>query len=119
MKSKIISALIVFAGICLPGCKDSFLERTPENSYTDENFYASDDALDAATAPLYNKAWFDYNSRSIMFLGSTRANDFYSPYAFPEFTTFQVTALNLTKPLISDRIRKEIRIRFLQKSTTF
>ena len=56
MKSKIISALIVFAGICLPGCKDSFLERTPENSYTDENFYASDDALDAATAPLYNKA---------------------------------------------------------------
>lgn len=94
MKSKIISALIVFAGICLPGCKDSFLERTPENSYTDENFYASDDALDAATAPLYNKAWFDYNSRSIMFLGSTRANDFYSPYAFPEFTTFQVTALS-------------------------
>lgn len=94
MKSKIISALIVFAGICLPGCKDSFLERTPENSYTDENFYASDDALDAATAPLYNKAWFDYNSRPIMFLGSTRANDFYSPYAFPEFTTFQVTALS-------------------------
>ena len=94
MKNKIISALIVLAGICLSGCKDSFLDRIPENSYVDGNFYASDDALEAATAPLYNRAWFDYNRRPIMYLGSTRANDFYSPWAFPEFTTFQVTALS-------------------------
>lgn len=94
MKNKIISALIVLAGICLSGCKDSFLDRIPGNSYVDGNFYASDDALEAATAPLYNRAWFDYNRRPIMYLGSTRANDFYSPWAFPEFTTFQVTALS-------------------------
>ena len=94
MKNKILSTLLVFVGIYLSGCKDSFLDRTPESSYTADNFYASDEALEAATAPLYNRAWFDYNSRPIMYLGSTRANDFYSPWAFPEFTTFQVTALS-------------------------
>lgn len=92
-KTRIFSILAVLAGI-LTGCSDSFLDRTPEGSYTDANFYASDDAIEAATAPLYNRAWFDYNQRAIVPIGSGRANDMYSPWGNPEFTTFQVTALN-------------------------
>lgn len=92
-KTKILSSLVLMAGI-LTGCSDSFLDRTPEGSYTDANFYASDEALEAATAPLYNRAWFDYNQRAIVPIGSGRANDMYSPWGSPEFTTFQVTALN-------------------------
>lgn len=92
-KIKILSSLVLMAGI-LTGCSDSFLDRTPEGSYTDANFYASDEALEAATAPLYNRAWFDYNQRAIVPIGSGRANDMYSPWGSPEFTTFQVTALN-------------------------
>ena len=92
-KTKILSSLVLMAGI-LTGCSDSFLNRTPEGSYTDANFYASDEALEAATAPLYNRAWFDYNQRAIVPIGSGRANDMYSPWGNPEFTTFQVTALN-------------------------
>lgn len=92
-KTKILSGLVLMAGI-LTGCSDSFLDRTPEGSYTDANFYASDEALEAATAPLYNRAWFDYNQRAIVPIGSGRANDMYSPWGSPEFTTFQVTALN-------------------------
>ena len=78
-KTKILSSLVLMAGI-LTGCSDSFLNRTPEGSYTDANFYASDEALEAATAPVP--------------IGSGRANDMYSPWGNPEFTTFQVTALN-------------------------
>ena len=92
-KIKILSSLVLMAGI-LTGCSDSFLDRTPEGSYTDANFYASDEALEAATAPLYNRAWFDYNQRAIVPIGSGRANDMYSPWGNPEFTTFQVTALS-------------------------
>lgn len=92
-KTKIMTILTVLVGI-LTGCSDSFLDRTPEGSYTDANFYASDDAIEAATAPLYNRAWFDYNQRAIVPIGSGRANDMYSPWGNPEFTTFQVTALN-------------------------
>ena len=93
MKTKILLLLMATAGV-LSGCKDSFLERVPESSYVDATYYTSDEALEAATAPLYNRAWFDYNSRPIVPLGSLRANDGYNPYMNPEFTTFRVTALH-------------------------
>jgi hypothetical protein len=48
----------------------------------------------ASTAPLYNRAWFDYNTRGMLLLGSLRANDAYSPYNWPEYGIFTVTALN-------------------------
>ena len=72
MRNIILPILIVLGGLSLSSCKDSFLNRVPENSYVADNFYASDEALEAATAPLYNRAWFDYNSRASMYLGSTR-----------------------------------------------
>lgn len=93
MKAKILFILMTLAGVFC-GCKDSFLDRIPEGSYVDTNYYSSDEALEAATAPLYNKAWFEYNRRAIVPIGSGRANDMYSPWAYPEYVTFQVTALN-------------------------
>lgn len=94
---KLIYSLLVTAAT-LASCSDSFLDRTPEGDYNIDNFYTSDAALDAATAPLYNRAWFDYNQRCIVPIGSLRANEAYNPYMYPEFTTFQVTALT---PLLS------------------
>ena len=58
------------------------------------DIYTSDDALEQATAPLYNRAWFDLNSRAIVPLGSNRANDNFSRWGAPEFTNFKVTALS-------------------------
>lgn len=82
----------------MASCSSDFLDRTPEGDYNINNFFTSDEALDAATAPLYNRAWFDYNQRCIIPIGSLRANEAYNPYMYPEFTTFQVTALT---PLLS------------------
>lgn len=93
MKTKILLLSIALAGV-LTGCKDSFLDRVPESSYVDATYYTSDEALEMATAPLYNRAWFDYNSRACVPLGCNRANDIYSNWGFPEFTTFRVTALD-------------------------
>lgn len=75
-------------------CGDDFLNKIPDGDYVEDNFYASDAAVAAATAPLYNRAWFDYNSRAIWQLGSMRANDVYSPYNSPQFALFTVDALN-------------------------
>lgn len=75
-------------------CTDSFLDRAPEGNYVDVTYYTSDKALDQATAPLYNRAWFDFNQRAIVPLGSNRANDNYSRWGYPEFTEFKVTALS-------------------------
>ena len=86
----LISSLLLLA----TGCSDSFLDRAPEGSYVDVTYYTSDEALEMATAPLYNRAWFDFNSRAIVPLGSNRANDNFSRYGYPEFTNFKVTALS-------------------------
>ena len=93
MKTKILLLSLAVAGV-LTGCKDSFLDRVPESSYVDATYYTSDEALEMATAPLYNRAWFDYNSRACVPLGCNRANDIFSNWGYPEFTTFRVTALD-------------------------
>lgn len=80
----LISSLLL-----LTACSDSFLERAPEGNYVDVTYYTSDDALEQATAPLYNRAWFDLNSRAIVPLGSNRANDNFSRWGAPEFTNFK------------------------------
>lgn len=90
--NKYIIGLAVLLGAT--SCGDDFLNRVPDNEFVDENFYASDAAVAAGTAPLYNRAWFDYHSRSIVLLGSLRSNDVYSPYNNPQFTLFTVDALN-------------------------
>ena len=75
-------------------CSSDFLDKTPEGEYVEDNFYDSDDALYASTAPLYNRAWFDYNTRGMLLLGSLRANDAYSPWNWPAYGLFTVTALD-------------------------
>lgn len=75
-------------------CGDDFLERVPKGQYTENDFYSSDKALESATAPLYNRAWFDYNKRPAVAVGSLLANDAYNPWMNPEFTTFMVTSLD-------------------------
>lgn len=77
------------------GCSDDFLEIVPESNYTGESFYSSDEAVLKAGEPLYNRAWFNFNRRAILGIGSLRANDAWGGYGdVAPFTKFQVTALN-------------------------
>lgn len=89
---KLIYLMAVSAVLC--SCGKDFLNREPEGNYVEETYYVSDKALEAATAPLYNRAWFDYNKRPAVALGSLTANDAYNPWMNAGFVTFQVTALD-------------------------
>ena len=81
-------------GALLTSCSDSFLEKTPTNSYVAETYYSSDDAVMQAIEPLYNYAWFNYNYRAMIGMGSSRANDGWNPYLNAEFAKFQLTGLS-------------------------
>ncbi len=87
----IISVLLLSA---MASCGDDFLVREPEGTYVDATFYTSPEALKAATAPLYNRAWFSYNERPAVAVGSLRANDGYNPWMNPSYTLFTVTSLD-------------------------
>ena len=85
-----LSAFLLFAS----SCSESFLERLPDGNYTSQSFYSSDQAIDKVTTSLYNRAWFNYNARAILGMGSLRANDGWNPYLNAEFNRFQTTALS-------------------------
>lgn len=91
---KLFFVASLMAIVVLHSCNKSFLEREPEGAYVDATFYTSPEALKAATAPLYNRAWFDYNKRPAVAIGSLRANDGYNPYMNPSYTLFTVTSLD-------------------------
>lgn len=95
MKKINIYIMCALAGLSLTltGCKDDFLDKKPTGNYTAETFYSSDAAVRKGTEPLYNRAWFNFNRRAIVGMGSYRANDAWNPYVSAEFAKFQVTAL--------------------------
>lgn len=88
-------ALSLLAGsMLLTSCDSDFLDKVPEGSYNIDNYYESDAALEASTAPLYNRAWFNYNCDMALATGSMRANDCFSGAWMTSYVFFQVTALD-------------------------
>ena len=78
----------------LTGCSSDFLDKTPESDYVADKYYNSDAAVVKAIEPLYNRAWHEFNRRSLMAMGSIRANDAWNPYVNSEFARFQLTGLD-------------------------
>lgn len=100
MKANISRSIFALLCFFLVSCSD-FLEITPNSVITGDNFYQSESDFQAATAPLYNKVWFDFNDKFYYGLGDGRAFNLYAPYSdyiYP-FTDLQETGL--TGPLVS------------------
>src|SRR5579875_805596 len=71
---------LTLAIVALSSCKKSFLEKPPLSAVTDASFYQTDDQVMAATAPLYNVVWFDYNDQSMYNLGDFRGGTAFSAW---------------------------------------
>src|SRR6478609_7137899 len=84
MKNKIkninycIALLLAIA--VLPSCSKDFLEKPPESSIVDANFYKNDEQLAAATSLLYSEVWFDYNDKAMYNLGDFRGGSAFSAW---------------------------------------
>ena len=74
---KFYLAALLAIGI-LAGCKKSFLDKQPQDTFVDANFYKTTDQVLAGTAPLYNKTWFDYNDKASHGIGDGRGGDLFS-----------------------------------------
>lgn len=79
--------------LVVTSCGEDFLDQKPTGNYTAETYYSSDQAMMKGTEPLYNKAWFNFNRRALVGMGSYRANDAWNPYVSAEFARFNITAL--------------------------
>ncbi len=92
-KINFIYTLLGGAALLFASCGDDFLDQTPKDQYTADTYYSSDEAVRKGTEPLFNRAWFDFNRRAIVGMGSYRANDAWNPYVSAEFARFNVTSL--------------------------
>ncbi len=100
-KNKIIAcALTLAASFTFSGCSD-FLDHSPDDRVTLENFFQSPEDLRTATAPLYNKVWFDFNDKFYFGLGEGRSNNMFAPYSDYVYPFTTLTETSLTGPLVS------------------
>lgn len=95
MKTKhiLMASTLAATALMTTSCGSDFLDKTPSGNYTAPTYYSSDAAVKKGTEPLYNKAWFNFNRRALIGVGSFRANDGWNPYVNAEFANFKVTAL--------------------------
>lgn len=85
--------LFVMTLIGFTSCKEDFLERPPQDALTDGTFFNTGDELLLATAPLYNKVWFDYNDKASFGIGDARGGNMISNDYDP-FYKFALPASN-------------------------
>ncbi|WP_257669977.1 RagB/SusD family nutrient uptake outer membrane protein [Parapedobacter tibetensis] len=64
--------------LLLQSCGKGFLDRPPLDQITEANFYNTAEELRAATGPLYNIVWFDYNDKAALAIGDARAGNMIS-----------------------------------------
>ncbi len=98
-KIQYIIVVMIFSLIA-SGCRD-FLNIEPEDLITSENFYQSEEDFQAATAPLYNKVWFDFNDKFYYALGDGRSYNLYAPYSDYIYPFSDLSETGLTGPLVS------------------
>ena len=93
-----------FLMIALPlfhtSCSD-LLDVEPDDRITKENFYKSESDFQAATGPLYNKVWFDFNDKFYYGLGDGRSDNLYAPYSDYVYPFTDLSETGLTGPLVS------------------
>lgn len=96
MNKKIYILMAVLAGALLFTSCEDFLTSTNTTSANQETYFDSDEALETATAPLYNYVWSDFNGKLYYSMGDGRSNNLtarWSDYIYP-FTNFTETALS-------------------------
>lgn len=97
MKKKYILLTALFAGtLTLSSCVEDFLDQKNTNSLNQASFFDSDEAVAAATAPLYNYVWSNFNEKFYYSMGDGRANNItaqYSPYIHP-YTNFAESSIS-------------------------
>lgn len=97
MKNKFVYISGLFALFVFTGCEKEFLERPPQDTLVDANFYKTDDQVLAASAPLYSVVWKDYVDKASWQLGDLRAGTAFRAWGDRDnvlFNTSEVSTSN-------------------------
>jgi hypothetical protein len=92
MKTKyFLIAVALVASIVLISCSDDFLNRPPEDTLVDANFYKTNEQVLAGTAGLYSAVWKDYIDKSNFKLGDFRGGTTFRAWGDRDHVLFNTT----------------------------
>jgi starch-binding outer membrane protein, SusD/RagB family len=84
MKRILLFIIVIAAMATVVSCSKNFTNKPPQDVLTTGTFYKSPEELLAATAPLYNIVWFEYNDKGSIGIGDARGGNMqtndYAPY---------------------------------------
>ena len=98
--SKYIYSFMLAVALAFAGCSD-FLDSEDNSNIAGDNFYQTEDDFRAATAPLYNKVWFDFNDKFYYGLGDGRGFNLCATTSNYIYPFADLTETGLTGPLVS------------------
>lgn len=96
MNNTLLYTVLLAGAFSVTGCADDFLDQKNSYQLNQNDFFDSDEAVAAATAPLYSYVWFDFNDKFYYGMGDGRANNItaqYSNYIYP-YTNFTENSLS-------------------------
>lgn len=96
MKNTLLYTVLLAGAFSVAGCADDFLDQKNSYQLNQNDFFDSDEAVAAATAPLYSYVWYDFNDKFYYGMGDGRANNItaqYSNYIYP-YTNFTENSLS-------------------------
>lgn len=96
MKKTLLYTIALAGTLTMTSCADDFLDQKNTYQQNPDGFFDSDEAVAAATSPLYSFVWYDFNDKFYYGMGDGRANNItaqYSNYIYP-YTNFTETSLS-------------------------
>lgn len=94
MKNKFLYIGGLLALSVFSGCEKEFLERPPQDTLVDANFFKTDAQLLAASAPLYSVVWKDYVDKASWALGDLRAGTTMRAWGYRDDVLFNTTEVS-------------------------
>jgi len=94
MKNKLLYISGLLALSVFSGCEKEFLERPPQDTLVDANFFKTDAQLLAASAPLYSVVWKDYVDAASWALGDLRAGTTFRAWGYRDDVLFNTTEVS-------------------------
>lgn len=94
MKKKYLMFAALTTLSVFSGCTDEFLERPPQDTLVDANFYKSDEQVLAATAGLYSAVWKDYIDKANFKLGDFRGGTTFRAWGDRDHVLFNTTSVS-------------------------
>ncbi|WP_181305655.1 RagB/SusD family nutrient uptake outer membrane protein [Rufibacter sp. XAAS-G3-1] len=87
-----IGALTVLS--IFSSCEEEFLDRPPQDTLVDANFFKNNEQVLAASAPLYSVVWKDYVDKASWALGDLRGGTTFRAWGFRDDVLFNTTEVS-------------------------